>query len=152
MMVAAKGTGVVCPLSTALAAVGCPGLLEAMSRIEADAYQLLTKLGATPVKRVLTAGGGAVNTKWTAMRAAALGVPVAAAAQGMNLSEQERWGGWDRTGGGLTAKGREEVDGVGVVGGAALSPLCPAVGDFNHSLWAVPDNFNCHRQQGPSHL
>jgi len=58
------------------------GLLEGMSRIEAEAYHLLAKLGASPVQRVLTAGGGAVNDKWTAMRAAALGVPVAAAAQG----------------------------------------------------------------------
>jgi sugar (pentulose or hexulose) kinase len=74
---------VVCLLPTAIAAACCAGLLEGMSRIEADAYQLLTKLSATPVKRVLTAGGGAVNDKWTAMRAAALGVPVAAAAQGM---------------------------------------------------------------------
>jgi sugar (pentulose or hexulose) kinase len=64
---------------------GCcprPGMLEGMSRIEAEAYTLLAQLGATPVSRVLTAGGGAMNDKWTAMRAAALGVPVAAAAQG----------------------------------------------------------------------
>jgi sugar (pentulose or hexulose) kinase len=60
----------------------CAGLLEGMSRIEADAYALLAKLGATPVTRVLTAGGGAVNTTWTAMRSAALGVPVMAAAHG----------------------------------------------------------------------
>jgi sugar (pentulose or hexulose) kinase len=54
-----------------------------MSRIEAVAYALLAKLGATPVTRVLTAGGGAVNTTWTAMRSAALGVPVMAAAHGV---------------------------------------------------------------------
>lgn len=58
------------------------GMLEGMSAIEAQAYQQLAALGATPVRRVLTAGGGAVNDKWTAMRAAALGVPVAAAVQG----------------------------------------------------------------------
>jgi hypothetical protein len=58
-------------------------MLEGMSRIEADAYRLLAQLGATPVTRVLTAGGGAVNDKWTALRAAAIGVPVAAAAQGI---------------------------------------------------------------------
>jgi sugar (pentulose or hexulose) kinase len=58
-------------------------MLEGMSRIEADAYKLLARLGASPVRRILTAGGGAVNDKWTAMRAAAVGVPVAAAAQGM---------------------------------------------------------------------
>ena len=31
---------------------------------------------------MLTAGGGAVNDSWTAIRAAKLGVPVSAAAQG----------------------------------------------------------------------
>lgn len=63
------------------------GMLEGMSRIEAEAYQLLAKLGASPVQRVLTAGGGAVNDKWTAMRAAALGVSVAAAAQGASTCQ-----------------------------------------------------------------
>lgn len=74
--------------------VCCAGMLEGMSRIEADAYQLLTMLGATPVTRVLTAGGGAVNDKWTAMRAAALGVPVAAAAQGMTQQQCHLCGQW----------------------------------------------------------
>lgn len=59
-----------------------PGMLESMSRIEAQAYNLLSELGASPVKSVLTAGGGAVNEKWTAMRRAALRVPVTAAKQG----------------------------------------------------------------------
>lgn len=59
------------------------GMLEGMSRIEADAYNLLHKLGAQPaVSRVQTAGGGAVNTKWTAMRQAAIGVPVVRARNG----------------------------------------------------------------------
>lgn len=58
------------------------GLLEGMAAVEARAYRLLAQLGASPVKLVLTAGGGAVNDKWTAMRAAALGVPVRPAAQG----------------------------------------------------------------------
>jgi sugar (pentulose or hexulose) kinase len=53
-----------------------------MARIEAQAYQLLAQLGASQVTSVLTAGGGAVNDKWTAMRAAALGVPVQPAQQG----------------------------------------------------------------------
>lgn len=57
-------------------------MLEGMARIEADAYMLLARLGATPVSRILTAGGGAVNNKWTALRAAAMGVPVDAAQQG----------------------------------------------------------------------
>lgn len=70
-------------ISSCLLCPACTGMLEGMSRIEADAYGLLAQLGATPVTRVLTAGGGAVNDKWTALRAAAIGVPVAAAQQGM---------------------------------------------------------------------
>lgn len=58
------------------------GMLEGMAAVEARAYRLLAQLGASPVKLVLTAGGGAINEKWTAMRAAALGVPVQRAAQG----------------------------------------------------------------------
>lgn len=62
-----------------------------MARIEAEAYTLLAQLGASPVQRVLTAGGGAVNEKWTAMRAAALGVPVTAATQGeFHILDDER--------------------------------------------------------------
>lgn len=53
-----------------------------MARIEGEAYSLLNRLGASPLTEVVTAGGGAVNAKWTALRAAALGVPVRAAAQG----------------------------------------------------------------------
>lgn len=64
------------------------GMLEGMSNIEAQAYKLLSDLGASPVKSVLTAGGGAVNDKWTAMRAAALGVRVKAAAQGKTSVQQ----------------------------------------------------------------
>ncbi|KAF6265806.1 hypothetical protein COO60DRAFT_1266157 [Scenedesmus sp. NREL 46B-D3] len=58
------------------------GMLESMARIEAQAYRLLAQLGASKVTSVLTAGGGAVNDKWTAMRAAALEVPVQPAQQG----------------------------------------------------------------------
>jgi sugar (pentulose or hexulose) kinase len=53
-----------------------------MARIEGEAYAQLRRLGASPLTEVVTAGGGAVNAKWTAMRAAALGVPVRRAAQG----------------------------------------------------------------------
>ena len=59
-----------------------PGILEGVARIESDAYRLLHRLGASPVREVLTAGGGAHNEAWTAIRAAALGVPVRAAANG----------------------------------------------------------------------
>lgn len=52
------------------------GLLESMARIEARGYQLLQTLGATPLTRVYTAGGGAKNPAWTAIRSRQLGVPV----------------------------------------------------------------------------
>ena len=52
------------------------GLLESMARIEARGYRLLQALGATPLTQVYTAGGGARNDAWTAIRARQLGVPV----------------------------------------------------------------------------
>ncbi|MBD2080313.1 FGGY-family carbohydrate kinase [Leptolyngbya sp. FACHB-17] len=57
------------------------GMLESMARIEAQGYRLLESLGATPLKRVLTAGGGAKNMAWTAMRQRQLGVLVMQADQ-----------------------------------------------------------------------
>jgi sugar (pentulose or hexulose) kinase len=56
------------------------GLLESFARIEAHGYGLLTELGAPPVRRVDTAGGGARNSVWTRIRQRRLGVPVARAA------------------------------------------------------------------------
>ena len=56
------------------------GLFEGMAHIEARGYALLTKLGAPPIKRVLSAGGGAKNTVWRAIRQDRLGVPVSLAA------------------------------------------------------------------------
>ncbi|GLI67893.1 hypothetical protein VaNZ11_012217 [Volvox africanus] len=58
------------------------GLLEGISQIEAAAYSRLAAMGASPLKEVVTAGGGAVNPKWTAIRHRLLGVPVRAAEQG----------------------------------------------------------------------
>lgn len=55
------------------------GLLEGIARIEAEGYALLGKLGATPLRQVLSAGGGAANAAWTAIRARVLGRPVYAA-------------------------------------------------------------------------
>lgn len=52
------------------------GMLEAMARIEADAYRCLVHLGAPPPERVLTVGGGAHNEAWRLIRQQALGVPV----------------------------------------------------------------------------
>ncbi|MGD1906519.1 MAG: FGGY-family carbohydrate kinase [Leptolyngbyaceae cyanobacterium] len=55
------------------------GMLTGMARIEAEGYQQLQALGASPLKRVWTAGGGAQNPTWTAIRQQRLPVPVAVA-------------------------------------------------------------------------
>lgn len=52
------------------------GLLESIARIEARGYQLLQQLGATPLTRVYTAGGGAKNPTWTKIRDRYLQVPI----------------------------------------------------------------------------
>ncbi|MEG4234392.1 FGGY-family carbohydrate kinase [Microcoleus sp. Pol11C3] len=52
------------------------GLLESIARIEARGYQLLQELGATPLTKVYTAGGGAKNAVWSAIRQRYLKVPV----------------------------------------------------------------------------
>ncbi|PNH07671.1 hypothetical protein TSOC_005809, partial [Tetrabaena socialis] len=63
-------------------AVFFQGILEGIADIEAAAYGRLAEMGASPLKEVLTAGGGAANPKWTQIRQQLLGVPVRAAAQG----------------------------------------------------------------------
>jgi D-ribulokinase len=57
------------------------GLLESIARIEAQGYRLLESLGATPLEQVFSAGGGAKNSAWTAIRQRQLGVPVITAIQ-----------------------------------------------------------------------
>ncbi|MDA8094542.1 MAG: FGGY-family carbohydrate kinase [Betaproteobacteria bacterium] len=57
------------------------GLLEGIARIEGRGYELLMALGATPVQRILTAGGGAGNAPWARIRARVTGLPVEAAAR-----------------------------------------------------------------------
>lgn len=52
------------------------GLLEGIARIEARGYQLLQELGATPLISVRSAGGGAHNPAFSAIRARLLGVPL----------------------------------------------------------------------------
>ncbi len=52
------------------------GLLQSIARIEARGYQLLQELGADKLNRVYTAGGGAANQTWTAIRQRYLNVPV----------------------------------------------------------------------------
>lgn len=54
------------------------GLLESMARIEARGYELLQQLGADSLNWVYTAGGGAKNSTWTAIRQRYLKVPVIA--------------------------------------------------------------------------
>ena len=57
------------------------GLLESMARIEARGYELLQTLGATPLRQIYTAGGGAKNSAWTAIRHRQLKVPMLPSAQ-----------------------------------------------------------------------
>jgi len=52
------------------------GLLEGVAEVERLAFQRLAELGAPPVRRVYSVGGGAKSAGWTALRAHALGVPV----------------------------------------------------------------------------
>ncbi|MEH1826912.1 MAG: FGGY-family carbohydrate kinase [Nostoc sp.] len=54
------------------------GLLESIARIEARGYELLQQMGADKLSRVYTAGGGAANYTWTAIRARNLQIPVVA--------------------------------------------------------------------------
>jgi sugar (pentulose or hexulose) kinase len=57
------------------------GLLEAMAKIEAQGYELLQQLGASSLKQVYTAGGGAKNPAWTKIRQRYLPVPVRVSSQ-----------------------------------------------------------------------
>ncbi|MBW4646096.1 MAG: FGGY-family carbohydrate kinase [Goleter apudmare HA4340-LM2] len=54
------------------------GLLEGIARIEAQGYLLLQQLGTDRLTHVYTAGGGATNKAWTAIRRRHLKVPVKA--------------------------------------------------------------------------
>lgn len=55
------------------------GLLEGIARVERLAYQALEAQGALYPQRVITAGGGAQNDVWRAIRTRVLGVPVVTA-------------------------------------------------------------------------
>lgn len=57
------------------------GMLEGLANIEARGYRKLAELGATPLKSVASAGGGARNEAWTRIRADRLQVPVDRAAE-----------------------------------------------------------------------
>jgi D-ribulokinase len=54
------------------------GLLASIAGIEARGYELLQQMGADKLSRVYTAGGGAANNTWTAIRARYLQIPVIA--------------------------------------------------------------------------
>jgi len=54
------------------------GLLQGLAKIEAAGYRKLAELGAPPLQRVITGGGGAKNAVWAKLRERMLGVPVSA--------------------------------------------------------------------------
>jgi sugar (pentulose or hexulose) kinase len=47
-----------------------------MAKIESRGYELLQNLGADPLTHIYTAGGGAANSTWTAIRQRYLKVPI----------------------------------------------------------------------------
>jgi sugar (pentulose or hexulose) kinase len=51
------------------------GLLEGIAKIEALGYRRLAELGATPLARLRSVGGGAANAAWSEIRKRAMGVP-----------------------------------------------------------------------------
>jgi hypothetical protein len=57
------------------------GLLEGIASVEAMAYRRLAELGAPPLRRVISIGGGARNAAWREIRGRVLGVPVTVAGQ-----------------------------------------------------------------------
>ena len=57
------------------------GLLEGLARIEALGYRRLAELGATPLAKVVSCGGGAANPVYAHIRTRMLGVPVSRAAE-----------------------------------------------------------------------
>jgi sugar (pentulose or hexulose) kinase len=72
-------------------------LLEGLTAIEVAGWRRLAELGAPPVRRILTIGGGARNPQWRSLRQRALGIPVlnrphCTAALGMARLAQGRMG------------------------------------------------------------
>lgn len=77
-------------------AVFLQAMLEGMASIEAEGYRIVQQMGASKLRRIFTAGGGAASTKWTEIRAARLDVPVfvspqAESAYGSALLAKEGW-------------------------------------------------------------
>jgi sugar (pentulose or hexulose) kinase len=52
------------------------GLLEGLAAIERAGWQRLLELGAPPIERVISLGGGARNPQWRRIRELCLGMPV----------------------------------------------------------------------------
>ncbi len=52
------------------------GIFEGITQIEADAYARLAELGADPVQRIFSSGGGAQNPAWTEIRQRLLDKPL----------------------------------------------------------------------------
>lgn len=59
-----------------------------MADIERRAFEVMTANGGTPVQRVYTAGGGARNPVWTALRSNAIGVPVTSSPNGAHPAHE----------------------------------------------------------------
>jgi len=51
-------------------------LLEGLTELERQGWQRFAELGAAPLRRLITLGGGARNPQWRLLRQQALGVPV----------------------------------------------------------------------------
>lgn len=51
-------------------------LLEGITAIEQQGWQRLRELGAPPIRRILTLGGGAHNPQWRRLRERVLGLPI----------------------------------------------------------------------------
>ncbi len=51
-------------------------LLEGLTHLEQAGWERLRELGAPPIRRVISLGGGARNPQWRALRQRALGLPV----------------------------------------------------------------------------
>jgi sugar (pentulose or hexulose) kinase len=58
------------------------GILEGITRIEQQGFQVLHELGAPAARRVFTSGGGTRNPGWQAIRRRVLGIPVLPAVHG----------------------------------------------------------------------
>lgn len=92
------------PLLPFLPPVG-QAILEAITRVEAAGYAELGAMGGSPLRRVLTAGGGSANPAWTEMRRRKLGVPVTRAPSAEAAFGLATLAGWGAGGSGGAGSG-----------------------------------------------